>query len=283
MALPMTLVVGLLMLSGVQASDIADGSQNHWFFSEYMPLRSGYSESSIGDNGKFMAHHLNHMEHGGRPEASSDHNDLAEEAPTAPTVDSPFMIYSDKPAHPMTPIQDTMEFTPAQAGAFRTSKDLEPQKIADKDEDKDAQKLFTDASSKPIALSAIGVVLNVLFLCAAMVAIVRVRTRRGMQPAIALASSGGHAATRREWNSSDGDGRSVVHVGRTGKWSVAPSTGGGQWRPVRHGCSDHAGRPRGDSHGASGGPRKCREGVTAVEAASDRAGRHIDRHGPRNK
>ena len=79
MALPMTLVVGVLMLPGVQASDIADGSKNHEFLSEYMPLRSGYSKSSIGHNGKFMAHHLKHMEHGGRPEASSDHNDLAED------------------------------------------------------------------------------------------------------------------------------------------------------------------------------------------------------------
>ena len=79
MTLPLTLVVGVLMLSGVQASDIADGSKSHVFLSKYMPLRSEYSKSSIGDNGKFMAHHLKHMEHEGRPEASSDQNDLAED------------------------------------------------------------------------------------------------------------------------------------------------------------------------------------------------------------
>merc|ERR1719327_1572167 len=104
------------MLAGVQASDIADGSKKHGVLSKYMPLRSGYSKSSAGDNGKFMAHHLNHMEHGGRPEASSDHNDLAEEAPVMPTVDSPFMIYSDTPAHPSAPTQHTLEVTLAQAG-----------------------------------------------------------------------------------------------------------------------------------------------------------------------
>jgi len=80
MDLPMTLLVGMLMLSDVQASDIADGSKNHWFLSKYMPLRrTGYSKSFIGDNGKFMAHHLNHMQHRGGPEASLDHNDLAED------------------------------------------------------------------------------------------------------------------------------------------------------------------------------------------------------------
>merc|ERR1719161_1400791 len=146
------------MLSGVQASDIADGSKNHRFL-KYMPLRSGYSKSSIGDTGKFVAHHLKHMKHGGWPEASSDRNDIAEEAPAMPTVDSPFMIYSDKHAHPAAPTQDTMEFPPAQARAVRTSKVLEPQKIADKDEDNDVQKLFTSASIKPIGFSAIGVAL----------------------------------------------------------------------------------------------------------------------------
>jgi len=60
MALPMTRLAGLLiMFSNVQASDIADGSTNH---------------------GKFMAHHLNRMEHGGRPEALSDHHGLVEDA-----------------------------------------------------------------------------------------------------------------------------------------------------------------------------------------------------------
>jgi len=60
MALPMTRLAGLLiMFSNVQASDIADGSTNH---------------------GKFMAHHLNRMEHGGRPEALSNHHGLVEDA-----------------------------------------------------------------------------------------------------------------------------------------------------------------------------------------------------------
>merc|ERR1719247_1640369 len=133
-----------------------------------------------------MAHHLKHMEHKGRPEVSSDRNDLAEEAPATPTVDSPFMIYSSKPAHPTAPTQDRLEFTPAQAGALSTSMELEPQKIADKDEDQDVQKLFTNASNKPIGLCAMGAALLSL------AAILGVRVRRGMRPSIAIASSDGH-------------------------------------------------------------------------------------------
>lgn len=65
MALPMTLWAGLLMFSSVQASDLS------------------------GDTGKFMAHHLNHMERGARPEALSG---------VTPIVDGPFNTYSDRPA-----------------------------------------------------------------------------------------------------------------------------------------------------------------------------------------
>ena len=96
------------------------------------------------------------------------------------------MNYSDKPAHPTALTQDIIEFTPTQARAFRTSKALEPQKTADKDEDKDLQKLFTNASNKPIGLSAIGVAVL------SFAAMVGVRMWRRMQPAIALGSSGGH-------------------------------------------------------------------------------------------
>merc|ERR1719327_2167848 len=140
----MTLVLGLLILSGVQASDVADGSKNHGVSSNYVPLRSGYLKSSLGVNGKFMAHHLKHMEHGGRPKAlrhaddfsvrlSSSHADGKFEG----IVDSPFMTYSDKPFHPTSRAQDTMDFSYSRAEALRISKDLEPQKIANKEQDKD--------------------------------------------------------------------------------------------------------------------------------------------------
>merc|ERR1719331_1564208 len=79
MALPMTLVAGMLIFSGVQASDIAGGSVNYGFLSTYMPLRSESSKNFVGDHGKFMAHHLNHMERGGRSEASLDQDDPAED------------------------------------------------------------------------------------------------------------------------------------------------------------------------------------------------------------
>merc|ERR1719333_1375056 len=96
------------------------------------------------------------------------------------------MTYSDKPVHLARANHDTMDFTSAQAGAFRTSKDLEPQKIADKDEDKDVQKMLSNESNKPIGLCAIGVALL------SFAAMVGVRMRRGMQPPIALVSSCGH-------------------------------------------------------------------------------------------
>ena len=88
MAHPLALVAGMLMFSGVQASDTADGSKNNGFLSKFMPLRSGSSKGSIGDNGKFMVQHLHHMEIEGQSEASSDHRDVAEEALSTPTVDS---------------------------------------------------------------------------------------------------------------------------------------------------------------------------------------------------
>jgi len=43
--------------------------------------------STLGDQGKFMAYHLNRMERGGRPEASSDHYGLVED--TSAPVGSP--------------------------------------------------------------------------------------------------------------------------------------------------------------------------------------------------
>jgi hypothetical protein len=79
-----------------------------------------------------------------------------------------------------------MLLRPESSGVFRMRKNLEPQKISDKDEDKDAQELFTNVSNKHIGLSAIGVALL------SVAAMVGVRMRRGIQPPIALTSSGGH-------------------------------------------------------------------------------------------
>merc|ERR1719353_378077 len=202
----MTLVAGILLVicSGVHASDIADGSKDYGFLFKYMPLRSESSKSSTGDNGKFMAHHLNHIEHGGRSEISSDHYGLADDAfvsvgssytdgkseaggiivPRA--VDSSFTTHSDKHVHAVAHIQDTMDLTSARGGALRTSRDSDIQKTADNEEEEDVHKLFTNEDNKVIRLFAMGVA---FLSCAAMVG---VRMRRGMQPAIALASSGRH-------------------------------------------------------------------------------------------
>merc|ERR1719482_44734 len=63
-----------------------------------------------------------------------------------------------------------------------------PQKIADGKEDTDVQLLFSNESHKPIGFSAIVVAVALLSLAA----MVGVRVRRRMQPAIALAGSSGH-------------------------------------------------------------------------------------------
>jgi hypothetical protein len=76
-------------------------------------------------------------------------------------------------------------FTSARAESSITTKDFDPPKISDKEENQVVQKLFADASYKPITLTAIGVGLLSL------VTMLGVRMRRHLQPATALASSGG--------------------------------------------------------------------------------------------
>jgi hypothetical protein len=100
-----------------------------------MPLRSESTKTTIGDNGKFMVHHLNHVERGARPEALSDHYGLAD--------DSSVTVVS---SHPDGNLDGT----------------------------------------KPMGFSAIGIALLSL------AAMVGVRMRRGMQSAVAFASSDGH-------------------------------------------------------------------------------------------
>ena len=114
MALPMKLVVGMLMLSGVQASDIADGFTNHGFLSKYMH--------------------------------------------------SPFATYSDKPVHAKAHTQDTMDFSSARPGAFKTSKNFKVQMIADKKEDADVQKLRSTERNKPTQYRISAIVVAVALL-----------------------------------------------------------------------------------------------------------------------
>merc|ERR1719174_411234 len=128
MALRVTRLAGFLLFSNVHAGDIADGSTNHGFLSKYMQLRSESSnrKSFIGDQGKFMAHHLSRMEHGGRPEALSDHYGVVE----------------------------------------GTSKNFKPQKIADNKENTYVQKLLSNESNKPIGFSINAVAVALLSLAA---------------------------------------------------------------------------------------------------------------------
>jgi ketosteroid isomerase-like protein len=217
------------MISCIQASDKAAGSTNHGFLSKYMPSQSESSENSIGSTGKFLVHHLTHMEHGGQPEALSDRYGLADDASVTvgsshpdgnlegdgviakPKVDSRFRTYIDKPVQPTAHIQDTMNLIPALEGALRTSKDFESQKITDENGEKDVHKLFTNESNKPIGLFAISVALL------SFASMVGVRMQRGMQPAIALASRGRYEidmavpmATVSSYNSLDPKSRCAI-------------------------------------------------------------------------
>merc|ERR1719324_739537 len=71
-------------------------------------------------------------------------------------------------------------------GAPLITKDLNPPKIVDKEEERVVQKMLANANSMPIGMSAIGVSLL------ALAAMLGARMRRGLQQATAFASSGGH-------------------------------------------------------------------------------------------
>merc|ERR1719271_2008129 len=85
---------------------------------------------------------------------------------TAPTVDSPFTTHSDKPVHAKAHTQDTVDLASARPGAFRTSNDVKPLKIADNKKDTDVQKLFSNENNKPVGFSASGIAVALLSLAA---------------------------------------------------------------------------------------------------------------------
>ena len=118
------------------------------------------------------------MEHGSRPEALSDYYDIADDVSVAvdfspsdgklegseviatPIAHSPFMTYSDKPSHPSAHAQDMVGFTSARSEALRSSKDLVPQKIADKEEERAVQKFLGNDSDMTSGSAAIGVMVT---------------------------------------------------------------------------------------------------------------------------
>jgi len=91
------LVAGLLMLADAHASDVTDSSMHRGFLSKYMG--SDASKTSLGDYSTFVTPRLNHLKHGGSPDALSYHNGAAEHGPA--TV-------FDKSPHPTAPAQDSM-------------------------------------------------------------------------------------------------------------------------------------------------------------------------------
>jgi hypothetical protein len=167
------LVVGLLMLAGTHASDVADRSMHQGFLSQYMG--SDASKPSLDDYNKFVTPWFNHMKHGGALDAPSYYNGAAEHDPAT---------MFDKAAHPTTPAQDSMATSVRREPLI--AKDSNPSKIVDKEEVRAAQKVFANDNSVPIGMYAIGVS------CLTLAAMLGVHMRRGLQQATAFASSGGH-------------------------------------------------------------------------------------------
>ena len=58
------LVVGLLLIVGSEASDVADRSTLEGFLYKYVPSSSDASKSSMSEYDKFITPSLNHVKHG---------------------------------------------------------------------------------------------------------------------------------------------------------------------------------------------------------------------------
>merc|ERR1719324_97473 len=135
------LVAGLLVQS--QASDVADRSSLKGFLSQYKPSGSDAPRSSMSDYDKFIT-----PKHGNGAEALPNRNSLAEPGPNMGV--SPFTIVDD-----ITKVQDPI--AAARGEPSVNTKDFNPPTTADREEMQVVQKLYTNESSNPMTLSAIGV------------------------------------------------------------------------------------------------------------------------------
>merc|ERR1719271_1494022 len=127
------------------------------------------------DSEMFIVPTFSDVNHENGPDAFSHHNYLAEHSPSADEGASHSMIINDKPGlHPAPRVQDVFALTSASAKPA----------IANKEEEKAAQKLFANGSNTPVTLYAVGAGLL------ALVMMLSVRIRRGLRPATVLASNG---------------------------------------------------------------------------------------------
>jgi len=159
---------------GAQASDVADRSMHQGFLSQYMA--SDASKTSLAEYNKFVIPRLNHMEYGGAPDSPSHHSGPAEHGSET---------WFGNSADPKAPTQDSVAFTSVRGEPLIT-KDANPPKIIDKEEERAVQKVLANDKSMPIGMSAIGVSLLVL------AAMLGVRMRRELQQAAAFARSVWH-------------------------------------------------------------------------------------------
>jgi hypothetical protein len=138
----------------------------------------------MSEHEKFITPNLNRVRHGNGADALSSYNNPAE--PFRIMGASPFTIVVDKPAlHPTAQVQDSMALTAARGEPSIITKDLNPPAITDRQEKQTVQKLLTNDSRDSTALSAISIGLL------ALVTMLGVWLRRGLQPSTVRASSVG--------------------------------------------------------------------------------------------
>jgi hypothetical protein len=184
-------IAGLLLIAASQASDVVDRSKPQGFLSKYMSSGASFAPRAALPATRTVVF-------SGEDYASMDGPDMRLANRQGIARMMPFLESKQVSSSPnvvlreqaqarrdtsKSPVRDYDKFITATFNHVITNRE---QKVADKGEDKDVQKLLSNESNKPIGLCAIGVALLSL------AAMVGVRLRRGMQPLIALSSSDGH-------------------------------------------------------------------------------------------
>jgi geranylgeranyl pyrophosphate synthase len=184
------LVAGMLMLATARPNDTADYSKHQGFLSKYMSFGSAPSKSSFEDYSMFMSHRLNFLRDSGGSDPRSYEDGLAEHGPAKYDLNANGK-YGGVKIPPRADAQDSFAFTSAGAMPLVNTRDFEPPKIADKEEEKALQealqKLLDHRSKKwreeaiqILLWSSVGVGLLILG------AFQGFRMWRGVQPATAI-------------------------------------------------------------------------------------------------
>merc|ERR1719262_728835 len=128
------LMTGLLMIVESRESDIADRTKFQGFLPKRVSFESDAAQAALNDYDKFITPNLEHLKQGNGFDALS-------------------------PVQTAAHTQDSMAFTSAkgQPMLMMSAKDFKPPKIADKDEERAAQKLLYNGNDNHTSWFAIGV------------------------------------------------------------------------------------------------------------------------------